>query len=348
MKTASFATFPTPVFRARSLEADGPELWVKNDGLTSALYGGNKVRKLELLLSDARARGARRIVTVGAAGSHHALATAVFAPQLGLRAAAILCPQRATAHAERTLRAALDAGLEVYPAGHFASTPFKLASVLRRGDYFVPPGGSNTLGALGYAHAMTELAAQIRRGELPEPDCIVVAVGSGGTAAGLLAGLLRTELKSSIVGVRVGGYAPLTRGLVVSLAMRTLRALGAKTPAARVSRRFVAEHGYIGRGYGWPTLAAESALAAGARVGLELDLTYTAKAFAKALELASSPFGSAAGGPHGPMHRPERRPLRVLYWHTLSAVHPAPSEHGFGVPRELPKDIADLFLRGAL
>ena len=113
--------YPTPVYRAEGLDLEHGELWVKDDGVTSELYGGNKVRKLELFLAEAVRRGSRRVVTVGAAGSHHVLATTVFSRQLGLKAAAVLCPQPWSEHAEQVLRAALGAGLEAHPVGSVAS-----------------------------------------------------------------------------------------------------------------------------------------------------------------------------------------------------------------------------------
>ena len=79
--------YPTPIRRC------SPQLWVKDDGATATLYGGNKVRKLEYLLAAARARGARRIVTVGAGGSHHVLATTLYARTIGIATAAVLFPQ---------------------------------------------------------------------------------------------------------------------------------------------------------------------------------------------------------------------------------------------------------------
>ncbi|HMJ15415.1 MAG TPA: pyridoxal-phosphate dependent enzyme, partial [Polyangiaceae bacterium] len=188
------ATGATPVFQASGLTSPAGELWIKNDGFTSQLYGGNKARKLEPIVADARVRAARRIVTLGAAGSHHALATAVFARASGIAAAAVLCPQPASEHAQQTLRDSVSAGLQVHAAGSVAAMPFKLITILRPGDYFIPPGGSTPLGSQGYAHAAHELNAQIRRGELPQPDVIVVAVGTGGTAAGLLAGILRERM----------------------------------------------------------------------------------------------------------------------------------------------------------
>ncbi len=342
------STGRTPVFHASGLHSPAGELWIKNDGLTSTLYGGNKARKLEVILDHAQAQAARRIVTVGAAGSHHALATAVFARARGLRAAAILCPQPATQHAQQTLLDAVAVGLEVHPARSLAALPLKLARIWRPGDYLVPPGGSNALGIQGYVRAARELRSQILEGELPEPDVIVVAVGSGGTAAGLLAGARREGLRSQILGVRVGGYPPLTRPLILGLAARALLALGHSSKLRDLSRQLELEHGYEGRGYGWPSPEAELALGVGAGLGFRLDLTYTAKAFAKALELVG--FPGLSNRPQAPSPAPRvrpsatGRPLRVLYWHTLAAARPAALTSPLGGSLDLPPALRELFI----
>jgi D-cysteine desulfhydrase len=219
---------------------------------------------------------------------------------------------------------------------------------LRRHDYFVPPGGSNRLGTLGYVSAMGELAQQIQRRELPCPDVIVVPVGSGGTAAGLLAGALREALPIRIIGVRVGGYAPLTRPLVLLLAARALEMFGNAAAAARLSRGLELVHDYVGRGYGFGTREAEIACSVAAGFNLELDLTYTAKAFAKALGLVGQAAIESERRTGHPLQRvgSAERPLRVLYWHTLSAVRPIASANSTSFT--LPHALSDLFMRAAV
>ncbi len=338
--------FPTPVFRADALCSDGAELWVKNDGVVNDVYGGNKVRKLEFVLADALARGARRIVTVGAFGSHHVLATTVFARQRGLGVAAVLCPQPWTQHAEEILRAGLGLGLEVEPAGSMARVPLHLPRLLRRGDYLVPMGGSSVLGTLGYVRAVRELVGQIRSGQLPEPDLIVAPLGSGGTVAGLLAGVQREGLGSRVVGVQVAVGRAVSEGLVLALAWGALRRDGVSASPVGLSRGLQLDGSHLGRGYGWPTPAGEQASELAALAGLQLDPTYTAKTFAKSLELV----GYAGVGDHGRRAAGRRRqkrgqPLRVLYWHTLSAAPLEPLLSQGPNPDELPATLRALFLR---
>jgi D-cysteine desulfhydrase len=295
-------TYPTPVSRLEAFSTGSAALWLKNDGLLHPEYGGNKVRKLELILEDAKKRGARRLLTSGAAGSHQALATALFARKHALDAAAVLCPQPYSAHAERTLKTALELGLEAIPAPSMLSTPLVVGRVFRPGDYLIAPGCAGVLGTLGYMQAIDELIDQIRAGELPEPDLIVAPLGSGGTVAGLLAGVVRTGLKTRVVGVEVVGRRPVGDALVLSQAWAVTRKERGSAGLIRLREALVIDDTQVGPGYGYKTRPAEQALEAARGVGLELDPTYTAKAFAAALELVR-----------------DQTVRHVLYWHTLSA-----------------------------
>lgn len=305
---------PTPTLECPALATAHARLFVKNDGLSHPLYGGNKVRKAERIVRVALSRKSARLLTFGAAGSHHVLTLALFAREAGLRVAAVLGPQLATAHVRETLRASVGAGVEVYPARHALALPLQALRALERGDLLVPPGGSNVEGALGSAEAMAELAADVRSGAIPEPDVLVVPVGSGGTAAGAVAGALHYGLRTRVIGVLVVSN-PFARPLVLGLARRALAALGSRVPASDLAERLSIEGRFVGGGYGVATPAAERALeVARDAAGLELDQTYTAKAFAAVLELLAEP------APAGPR--------TVLYFHTLSAAPLAPLLEG--------------------
>jgi 1-aminocyclopropane-1-carboxylate deaminase/D-cysteine desulfhydrase-like pyridoxal-dependent ACC family enzyme len=332
--------YPTPVFRADELCTERAELWVKNDGVTHERYGGNKIRKLEYLLAEARRRGARRILTVGAAGSHHVLATTLFARDRDLPVAAVLCPQAWTEHAEQTLRAGLARGLEAHATRAMSTVPLALPRFVRRGDYVIPPGGSNVLGTLGYVRAAEELAAQVRSGELPEPDVIVAPLGSGGTVAGLALGVAASGLGSLVLGVQVAASRPVSEALALGLATLGARRLSLGFGARALRRRLLLDGSELGRGYSWPTERSDAASRIAAGIGLEVDPTYTAKTFAKCLELVAAP-GFERGAQSCELGRPER----VLYWHTLSAAPLAPLIEQGRAPKALPDALAQLFLR---
>ena len=189
---------PTPVRRLAALPSGaGCDVWIKDDGAYGSLYGGNKVRKLEWILPDVVARGRRTIVTVGALATNHGLATSLYARARGLRCVLVLVDQPVDDHVRRQLERLRHSGARIYLA-HGVRRTYAAAPwiALRHSDlrrmrppYFLPVGGSSPLGCVGFVEAAFELAAQIEAGELPEPSHVVVALGSGGTAAGLAAGL---------------------------------------------------------------------------------------------------------------------------------------------------------------
>jgi D-cysteine desulfhydrase len=294
----------TPVERIESLGRPGVELWVKRDDRTHEAYGGNKVRKLEWLLADAHARGAKKIVTIGAVGSHHVLATTYFGTRQGLEVEAVLVPQPMTPHALEVLRADLGLGLKAFPMAGRVAVPLAVAWRAVTGAVVIPVGGSNVVGSMGYVRAARELAEQVRRGELPEPDVCVVALGSGGTAAGLAAGFEAEGLKTTVVGVCVADPAWAVRAACVRLARACGSQLGLRWTAGALDRRLSADLRFLGEGYGVSTREGDDATAlAREAAGLELDPTYTAKAFASAL-----------------WHVRARRGGVILYWHTLSGA----------------------------
>jgi 1-aminocyclopropane-1-carboxylate deaminase/D-cysteine desulfhydrase-like pyridoxal-dependent ACC family enzyme len=303
--------YPTPVDRLDE------HLWIKRDDRSAEPYGGNKVRKLERFFEDARAAGKRRILTLGAAGSHQVLATAIYGVAAGFAVEAVLVPQPSTSHARVNLAVALGHGLVAHAAPAWALAPPVVAAHLGRDVYFIPLGGSNVTGSLGYVDAARELAVQIRDGALPEPDVAVVALGSGGTAAGLAAGLEEAGLRTRVIGVAISHPARVLAVMSHRLACDLAKAIGVHP--ARAASRLEVDRRWVGRGYCYFTRDAQEAIADATKLGVELDPTYTAKAFAAALSRARA--GTE----------------RVLFWHTLS-THPLDP-----LPRqELPPNLARL------
>ncbi len=308
----SFGRYPTPVHRIAALSARGCDLWVKRDDLTHEVYGGNKVRKLEYLLGEARAAGATRLVTVGAAGSHHVLATTYFGKVAGFAVEAILVSQPRTEHAVEVLRASLALGVRAFPARSWGAASWTLARRVASGSRFIPVGGSNVTGTMGYLDAARELASQVRAGAMPEPDVCVVALGSGGTAAGLAAGFSQARMKTRVVGVCVSRPQALSRVLAIQLARGCARRASIDPAEASSRRRLAFDTRFLGVGYGHATQAGDEATRdAWEGAGLALDPTYTAKTFAAALWQV----------------RARREPV-VLYWHTLSSAPIRPLLNG--------------------
>lgn len=291
--------YPTPVEHLTELSTPDSALWIKRDDLTHPRYGGNKVRKVERLLDAAAARGARSLVTVGAVGSNHVLTTGLFARERGMQLAAVVVAQPSTPHVLRNLRAGIALGIELVPASSFAVAGLKLAARVARGAYYLPAGGSNSVGAEGFVAAAHELGAQVSAGELPEPELLVVALGSGGTSGGLLAGLATTSLKTRILAVTVAEPPWFVERQALSLAAKCSKV----ATRSELARRIEFTRAYLGAGYGHPTDSGALASERAASAGLTLEPTYTAKAFAAALARV------ALG-----------REKTILYWHTLSSA----------------------------
>jgi D-cysteine desulfhydrase len=327
-------TYPTPFWCAERLEDGLTTVWVKDDGRTSSVYGGNKVRKLERLLAAARARQAQRVLTVGAAGSHHVLATCLFAKRLGLSTAALLLPQPWTAHAESVLKAGLVAGLEPIPCPTPLAALRNFWRCLRPGDYVIGPGGMGFEGTSAYAAAVGEVIAQASCAAVAPIDRIYVAAGSGSTAAGLLAGVLEAGAPTQIIAVRVSSNAAL-RALIMAQASYALARRGVSIAPLAMSRALRVEARFVGGGYGHVTPESAHASELARSFGLELDPTYTAKAFAALLRAIAERKWSEPGGQLG-----LRRRQTYLYWHTLSSA-PLTSLL-VGAPSALPSELREL------
>ncbi len=277
---------------------DRGDVWVKREDLTSTVYGGNKVRTLEAMFGRARAAGATRMWATGAYGSNHAVATVLHARAAGLDGGAILFPQPAGEPALANASALLAARPEVISIGSVIELPFVMARVRRRtGAYVMPPGGATPEGALGAASAAFELADQSARGELPWPRRVVLAVGSGCTTAGLVAGFhLAHELGLApppprVTSVRVTPWPVTSRLRLAALAHATmalldeLRGASSNTGYATLVAALDVDGRFIGKGYGRATADGARATERMRRAGAPpLDPVYTAKAAAALLD----------------------------------------------------------------
>ncbi len=286
--------WPTPVV---GLDA---RIWVKREDLTSTVYGGNKVRTLEAMFGRARAAGATRMWGTGAFGSNHVVATVLHARSAGLDAGAILFPQPASEPAIANASALLAPRPEVIALRSVVELPFVMARVRRRpGAYVMPPGGATPEGALGAMSAAFELSAQAARGELPWPRRIVLAVGSGCTTAGLLAGLhLAHHLGLApppprVTSVRVTPWPVTSRLRLARLAQATvglvdgLRGASSAISLAALHASLDVDGRWIGRGYGRATAAGARTTERMRLLGAPpLDAVYTAKSAAALLDLA--------------------------------------------------------------
>lgn len=307
------AALPTPTQKVPV--QDGDPLLVKRDDLTSPLYGGNKVRKLEFLLADASLSLRKTLITLGGTGSNHALATALHGREHGFDVDLVLYDQPTGPLVKRNLGGFLAAGARL----HHAGTTVRAFAMARRlhfdrrregaAPYFINVGGTSCLGCLGYVSAAFELRSQIEQGEAIEPATIFVPLGTTGTAAGLIAGLRLAGLRSRVVAVRVADPVAANRRVLTHFArevVRFLRRIDPSLPNIQIRPEdFDVLTDQYGRGYGYPTPAAEDALER-VKTTLSLDTTYSAKALAACFA-----------------HRRDRRNTGpVLFWNTFSSSQP--------------------------
>lgn len=293
--------WPTPL---RPLSIAGRDVWVKHEGESHPLYGGNKIRTLEAWFGHARARGAKRIWGIGAYGSNHVVATVLHAPRAGLEAAALLFPQPASSWAVENAGAMIDTRCRIVRVRSVIEVPFVgLALARRERDALVmPPGGATPIGTTGALAAVFELAEQIEAGLAPPPRRIVLAIGSACTTAGLLAGLQLAHACGAwrwpvplVHGVRVTPWPVTSRYRIANLARATLaRVAQLGGPRVGISLhelalRLVVDGRELGAGYGRPTPRSEAALAA--IRSPRLDGVYSAKAAAALLRLHREGIG---------------------------------------------------------
>lgn len=300
------ADLPTPLLDLPRLSRGlgGPRLLIKRDDLGGFALGGNKVRKLEFFLADARAAGADVLITCGGVQSNHCRVTAAAAARGGMRCVLVLSgakPERFIGNLllDQLFGAELafvETRAERTPRMEALAAEFK-AKGLR--PYVIPLGGSTPLGAYAYAEAAKEFAQQCRPLGLPA-SAIVHASSSGGTQAGLVVGCLVEELPTRVVGISADEKKDDLARMVADIAGALTEQSG--LPAPRRDQIEVLDD-YVGEGYGISTTASEEATRLFARLeGIVLDPTYTAKAGAGLIDLIR----------RGRFTRDET----VCFWHT--------------------------------
>ena len=331
---AGIADLPTPVpalDAAWLAEEPLGGVWVKRDDLTSRAYGGNKVRKLDFLLGDALAKGAKAVLTFGAYGSNHALATAVHARALGLEPHVVLSPQEPGPFAPATLLAHAGLGTVLHLTEGWDGRREAVLAMrkIRERDgvepYVIPMGGTNALGALGYVNAALEVWEQAREvdlgvlsapaSEFVRPDVVYVAAGTLGTAVGLAVGFAALGAQTRVEAIRVTPLEVANEQVARNLAAETvalLRSLDADFPDLTYDDLALGVRSdHFEPGYGVVTPQTEEAVALAAEAGVKLETTYTGKAFSAMLADARA----------GLLHLDDH----ALFWDTYSsAPKPAP------------------------
>ena len=306
------AHLPTPVQRMErfSVALGGPGVWIKRDDETGLATGGNKTRKLELLLGEALQQGADVVLTVGAVQSNHCRQTAAAAARAGLECVLVLrgyAPPRDEWTGNLLLDDLLGARLWWAEEGEPLDALAEAAGAERaagRRPYVIPYGGSNEVGAAAYALAFEEMWAQTEEldgGKRLRFDRVVFASSSGGTQAGLVVGAKAFGYEGQVLGISVdktGGHLRETvSALLAPTAERLGLDLGFGPEDVQVDDRF------MGGGYAVLTDAEREAVRlVASSEGILLDPVYTGKAMAGLMGLIRQ--GEIGAGE------------RVLFWHT--------------------------------
>lgn len=265
----------------------GADIWVKRDDLLGLAGGGNKTRKLEFLVAAALAEGADTLITVGAPQSNHCRLTLAAAAKEGLKCRLIIEERvqgsySPAAVGNNFLFQLMGAdSLRVVPLGTDLAAEMANEAVAVRAaggvPYVIAGGGSTPLGALGYAACAAEVVAQSFDMGV-NFDRFVVASGSAGTQAGIVAGLVALNSRLPVHGVSVRRDRATQEGNVLALAVATAALLGTPAPTAEM---VVVDDAQVGPGYSLPTDAMVEAVQMLARAeGVLLDAVYSGKAMA--------------------------------------------------------------------
>lgn len=300
LSRVSLTHLPTPMQHLPRLSKalGGPDIYVKRDDCTGLGFGGNKARKLEFLMADALQQNATTIVTMGTLQSNHPPLTAAAACRLGLKCELILEHRVAIeddayhSSGNAFLCKFYGAATRVVSGGEDANAVMaSIADEVRRRNetpYMIPRGGSNAVGALGYVQCAQEILAQAKEQSL-DFDCIVHATASGGTQAGLLAGLRSMQCDMPVIGIGVNASEPVQARRVYDLAKKTAASISSSGTVSADDVKTICD--YVGPGYGMVSKEMTAALLQVARLeGLLLDPVYSGKAMAGLIDLVKRAY----------------------------------------------------------
>jgi len=295
----SLSFLPTPLEHLQALtrHLGGPQIWMKRDDMTGLATGGNKARKLEFLLADAIANKADTVLTFGAVQSNHCRMTAAAACKLGLKSFLVLSgekPERLTGNLllDEIMGCEylfLPSFMDPSKLDDMRLAVFNIVQELTekgRSVYMIPPGGSTPLGDLGYYVAAVEMFEQARDLGM-RIDHIFVAMGSGGTQAGLLAGVKSLDMPAKVIGIAVnkeGSLEELGLPPIDVIANEVGDLIGKDVNAGPEDT--IIDYNYYGETYGKPTAACIEAIKLLARLeGIFLEPVYTGKAMAGMIDM---------------------------------------------------------------
>ena len=279
-----FAFLPTPMHRMKNLGSSIglDQLWIKRDDQTGISFGGNKTRKLEFVVGDAKANKCDTLVTVGGIQSNHCRQTAAVAAVTGMRCILLLGGEEPEEYTGNLLLdKMLGAEIKFFPDESTFTLNKRLDGIMETliefglTPYAIPAGAAMPVGVVPYAVAMEELSVQFKENDF-SPDRIIVAVGTGGTLAGLILGNHLLDLDIDIVGITVAKPADEVKAEVQDLIERTVQTFPSIEP---FKPKINVDESYIGKGYAILEDGVVSAIEMFSKMeGIFLDPVYTGKA----------------------------------------------------------------------
>ncbi|MEN8187201.1 MAG: D-cysteine desulfhydrase family protein [Bacteroidota bacterium] len=284
----SHSIIPTHIHKLENISKKyGVNVYCMRDDLTGFAFGGNKTRKLDYLIADAKAKKADTLLAVGSNQSNFCRITAAYGAAVGLDVQLLLSGEK---ESEPTANLYLDhlfnatvKHIDVYENAEVEKESLELETELvKQGKkvYRMPLGGSTPLGTLGYLNAFDEILTYSEKNSI-NFDSVFHASGSGGTQAGLVLGKMVTGWQSDIIGISVGRSASELHSVVENLSVETAKMLSI-SPA---ETNFIVDDNYIGEKYGAFTDPGDKAIKEFAtNEGILLDNVYTGKAAAGMLD----------------------------------------------------------------
>jgi len=322
--TSILTNIPTPIDRLRSLENHFDnfqgEIYIKRDDICHNLYGGNKLRKFEFIFAYIKKKR-KAVMTFGGIGTNHGMACAIVSKMFNLKCHLFLIQQPLTWHVQRYLLLFDYFGAKLRYAKGYGSIGLKALffKIFHPKTFLILPGGSiifgkgNPLGVVGFINAAFELKEQIDKGIIPKPDALFVAGGTGGTSAGLIAGIKLLNLKIKVYIVCVTDERAINPKAIqnnANKALLYLQNIDDAVPKIQVKEDdFKIIYGYIGSGYGVKTKKSQDAVdlvmeLEGKNNGFKLDTTYTGKTMAAMFDF---------------IQNIENSRKKVLFWNTYNS-----------------------------
>lgn len=269
---------PTPINEIKGVSGK-TRIFLKRDDLNGLLISGNKARKLEYLIADAKNKRCDTLMTCGPVQSNHCRTTAVFARMFGFECYLFL---RRTKKEETTgnllINTLLGANIKYITPEEYQNRMELMADYAKKlrekKVYIIPEGGSNEVGAMGYIDCMQEMKNFIKENKI---EAIYCAVGSGGTYAGLLLGKKLLKLDIDLNGVIICDTVEYFKNKINEICNNAIKRFNLKCKIDNDDINLT--DGFVGEGYGIPYPEEIETIRNIAKKGIILEPVYTGKAF---------------------------------------------------------------------